>query len=114
MKSAGKTGKNSISKKKSGNGMLSAYRERYGRHLSLEQLALLTGTRIQVVKRLVAFELIYPQRQNKFEVEVLPKVRKLLRLHYDLGVSWSSMGLVLELLEKIAALEGKLDREEED
>jgi hypothetical protein len=44
-----------------------------------------------------------------YHVEYLSLVRKILRLRYDLGVSWSSMDLVLQLLDHIEALERQID-----
>lgn len=43
-----------------------------------------------------------------YRVEKLPRTRKMLRLHYDLGVGWTSMDLVLRLLDRLAELERRL------
>lgn len=89
-----------------------AYARRLGRHLTLEQLAALSGASRRVVERLVSLELIervWVDGQPLFPVEQLSLVRRILRLRFDLGVSWSSMDLVLHLLERLERLERQMD-----
>lgn len=89
------------------------YRDRFGERLTLEQVAVLTGTNQRQVDRMLSFELIKPLEdvdEEIFDVNVIGKVRKLLRLHHDLGVSWASMGLVLDLLDRIDELENHLSK----
>ena len=92
--------------------LITEYSSRFGKFLTTEQLAMVTETKVQVIQRLVSFELIRPKKQDKFDVAVIPHVRKLMRLHYDLGVSWTSMDLILDLLDRIENLENKLGNEE--
>lgn len=83
--------------------------------LTLGELAYLVGIREQVVRRMVHYELIQPDRRTPewcFRPEVVPRVRRLVRLHYQLEVSWSSMPLVLELLGRIDELEQRIRRED--
>lgn len=89
--------------------MISEYSNRFGQFVTTEQLAMITGTKVQVIRRLVSFELIQPKKQDKFDVEIIPRVRKMMRLHNDLGAPWSSMDLILDLLERIEDLEKKLN-----
>ncbi len=87
---------------------ISDYERRFGKYLSLDQVAILTGAQPKIVERLVTLELVKPEPKKKvpvFKVETVACVRRMLRLHYDLGVSWSSMGLVLDLLDRIEKLE---------
>jgi hypothetical protein len=77
----------------------------------LRELACLAGISRRVAERLVVFEIIEPARRDPeyyFPVAILPRVHKVLRIREHLGVSWSSMGLVLELLERIEILESQL------
>ena len=80
--------------------------------LSAEELANVVGIRPYLIERMVRLELISPataRPQRAFTPSVVPQVRKLVRLHYQLEVSWSSMGLVLELLKRIDDLESRLN-----
>ena len=45
-----------------------------------------------------------------FGPEALPRVRRMLRLRRDLQVGWTSLGLVLDLLERVERLERELAR----
>ena len=79
--------------------------------LSLAELAWLAGATPQMISELLEWDLVAPCERDPepcFAVEVLPQVRKAVRLHRDLGVSFCSMGLVLDLLERIEELERRL------
>ena len=45
-----------------------------------------------------------------FEVTTILRIRRILRLHQDLGVNWAGIGLVLDLLGKIEELEWEIER----
>jgi hypothetical protein len=78
--------------------------------VTLQELAFLAGTSRRAIERLVGFEIIEPIRtepERVFSVEVLPRVTRVLRIRQTLGVSWSSLGLVLDLIERIEILESK-------
>lgn len=80
--------------------------------LSLTELAWLTGATPQVIGELLEYELIEPCARNPapcFAVDILPQVCKTVRLHRHLGISFCSMGLVLELLGRIEELERRLE-----
>ena len=79
--------------------------------LNLVELAWLAGATPQMISDLLEWDLIVPCERDPepwFAVEVLPQVRKAVRLHRDLGVSFCSMGLVLDLLARIEELERHL------
>jgi hypothetical protein len=79
--------------------------------VTLRELACLAGTPRKVIERLVWFEIIEPiqtEPEHCFPVDILPLVTRILRIREHLGVSWSSMGLVLDLLERIEMLESQL------
>jgi len=80
-------------------------------HVTIRELAFLAGTRTRIIERLVTLELLQPARERPepvFPSRAAHRVRKLMRLHFQLGVSWTSMPLVLELLERIEQLEDRL------
>lgn len=92
---------------------LQIYRGRFGEYLTLEQLAALSGAPLRVMKRLEVLDLIHHVwigGQPMYPAAQLPRVRKALRFRYDLGVSWSSMDLVLHLSERVQELEERLDQ----
>ena len=79
--------------------------------LTLRELAFHIGTNERLIERLIRLELLEPigeEPETCFSTDILPRVEKLMRLHYSLGVSWSSMDLVLELLDRIEELEDQL------
>lgn len=79
--------------------------------LSLAELAWLAGATHQMIGDLLEWDLVAPCARDPepwFAVESLQQVRKAVRLHRDLGVGFCSMGLVLDLLERIEELERHL------
>ena len=88
--------------------------EQHQKIVTLRELACLAGTSRRVIERLVWFEIIEPvqtEPERCFPVDILPHVTRILRFREHLGVSWSSMGLVLDLLERIEALESQLSND---
>lgn len=85
------------------------FRQHFGEHLTIEQAAFATGLKPVIVKRIISHELIETVKKSDQEVvihiESIPKLRKMVRLHYDLGIGWNSMGVVLDLLNRIEELE---------
>jgi len=79
--------------------------------LTVEELATLTGLSTGVIRRLISLEVIDPdmiEPEPRFRPETVVRVRKIRRLHVELGVSWSSMPLVLDLLARINYLESRI------
>lgn len=80
--------------------------------LSLEQVAMITGTKRRLLEVLVKNELLEARKTEnekiKVHIEAIETLKKMLRLHYDLGVGWTSMPIVLDLLDKIDALEKQI------
>jgi hypothetical protein len=79
--------------------------------LSLAELAWLAGTTPQMIRELLEWDLVAPCERDPepwFAMEVLPQVRKVVRLHRHLDISFCSMGLVLDLLERIEELDRRL------
>lgn len=82
--------------------------------LSVTELAYLSGINVRILRRLITLELIEPATaapEPYFSVEVVHTVRRIKKLHVQLGVGWSSMGVVLELLNQIDNLESQLREE---
>lgn len=80
--------------------------------VTISELAYFMGAQRRILERLVILEVIEPvssEPEFSFSVEILPHLKKIMRLHHELGVSWSSMGLVLDLLDHIEELESKLE-----
>lgn len=80
--------------------------------LDQEQFARLTGLRRLQIDRLVRLGVLEPvgERQGEplFAVSAVRRTRRVLRLRRDLELSWSSLALVDELLERIDELESHL------
>lgn len=93
--------------------MDNAFEDSSGRGLMLtvSELAYLAGTSPEVIEQLLAWDILVPSRTRPepgFPAELLPQVRRIIRLHAGLGVEWSAMPLILDLLDRIAELEKRL------
>jgi hypothetical protein len=78
--------------------------------ISLQELACLSGLGIHTVRRLIALDVIEPDQNRpepRFSLTVVERIRRMRRLHVELGVSWLSMPLVLQLLDRIEAMEAE-------
>jgi hypothetical protein len=84
------------------------------RLLSLEEVAARCGLHPLLVERFVALGLIDPVEGevNQFPPEATLRLQRALRLRRDLGLSYNGAALVLELLDRIEALERRLDQYE--
>ena len=79
-----------------------------GDMLTVHDLSCVTGLSERIIQRLMSIEVIEPDERTPepyFRTEVVVRVRRIRRLHVELGVSWSSMPLVLDLLRRIEELE---------
>jgi hypothetical protein len=79
--------------------------------LTPDELAFLAGTTLDIVRELVAVDLINPREHSKticFDVETVQTVRRILRLQRHLQISLDSMALVFDLLDRIDALEARI------
>jgi DNA-binding transcriptional MerR regulator len=89
-------------------------RRRSWRHtratLSLHEVATECGLHPELVERFVALGIIDPieNHPNHFTPDATLRIQRLLRLRRDLGVNYNAAGLILELLERIDALEAHL------
>jgi DNA-binding transcriptional MerR regulator len=79
--------------------------------MSLDELAERCGLRPESVRRFVRLGLIDAEETTeRFAPETTVRVQRIVRLRQDLGVNYSGIGVVLELLERIDVLEARLRR----
>ena len=78
--------------------------------LSGDEVAARCGLHPAIVERFVALGIIAPiaGTGNRFAPEVTLRIQRVLRLRRDLGLTYASMALVLELLDRIDELETQL------
>ncbi|HJO93325.1 MAG TPA: chaperone modulator CbpM [Victivallales bacterium] len=92
---------------------ITEYQEQFGEILTIEQAAFITGIKPGIVTILISHDLIETVKDHSvtaIHVKHIPKLKKVIRLHYDLGVGWNSMGLVLDLLNRIEELESHMEK----
>ncbi len=64
-----------------------------------------------MIRRFVTLGLIDPVHEKPkliFDVSVVPRIQKILRLRNDLGINLNGIGLVFDLLDKISKLEEEI------
>lgn len=80
-------------------------------HLTIEELAVEVGVEPVFLVRLVQAGLLGERvDQRQFPPESARRVRRILRLRADLGVSLTGSAIIADLLERIDALEAELAR----
>lgn len=80
--------------------------------LSLEELAAASDMRPGRVTRLVRLGLVEPigPGANQFTAATAARLRRMLRLHDDLGVNLADAAIIVGLLERLDHLEAELAR----
>jgi DNA-binding transcriptional MerR regulator len=80
--------------------------------LSLEGFAARAGLHPDLIRRFVALSLLEAERDSAgrlwFTSTQLPTVARIQRLRAGLALNYAAIGLVLDLLDRIAALEAEL------
>ena len=80
--------------------------------LDLESLAGAAGMHPQHVRRLVALGLLHPAGPADGELRFPPsqvlELARIQRLRTGLGINYAALGLVLDLLDRVTALESEL------
>ncbi len=81
--------------------------------LTIKQVADLTGVQEDLIEKFISLGLIDPLGKNQngewvFSKDVIPLIYKIMRLHNDLEINFAGIGVVLELLERIEALEKRI------
>jgi DNA-binding transcriptional MerR regulator len=86
----------------------STSRRRYSYFLPISEVARLADIPSELVSRLVDFGLLDPvetRPEPLFEVTAVLHLRRIMRIHRDLGVNWAGIGVVMDLITKIEDLE---------
>jgi hypothetical protein len=82
--------------------------------LTVEDVAGRSGVTSQLIRRFVALSVLDAQRDDAgqlwFDARAPATVARALRLHAGLGLNYASLGLVLDLLDRIDQLESALRR----
>jgi chaperone modulatory protein CbpM len=77
--------------------------------LSLDSYSRLTGVHPDLVRRLTALGLLEMTRDAEgglwFEPSQIAAMARIQRLHRELNLSYASLGLIIDLLDRIAQLE---------
>jgi DNA-binding transcriptional MerR regulator len=78
--------------------------------LTIEEVAARCALHPELVRRLLVLGLIDPEEgyADLFRPEVTLRIQRILRLRRDLGVNYNAAALVLDLLDRIDALEARL------
>jgi len=79
--------------------------------LAIEEISLFVDIHPEYLKRFIILGLIDPlidRPEPLFSPDVIPRIKKIERLRNDLGINLSGIGLILDLLERIAQLEKEL------
>lgn len=85
--------------------------------LTPQELAFLAGTTPEIIGQLADLELIAPSGQSAtllFHPETVQTVRKILRMRRHLQISFDSMSLIFDLLDRIDSLEQRLNELEKE
>lgn len=81
--------------------------------ITINELAYMIGMKKRLLERLVNLDVIEPVFHGSefiFSVDLLPRLKKILRLHDELGVAWGSMAMVLGLLDRIDKMQEELNK----
>jgi hypothetical protein len=82
--------------------------------LTLEELAGVSGVNTSLVERFVEYGLLEPRvvlgRALSFDASAVVRLGAICRIRRDFGANASSMGLILELVDRIADLEREVAR----
>jgi chaperone modulatory protein CbpM len=93
-------------------GLVPIRRPERSRRLDLESFARDAGVHPELIRRLVILGLLEPHRDSagrlSFTRYQLREVGRIQRLHAGLGINYTALGLVIDLLDRIADLERQL------
>jgi len=79
--------------------------------VTVGELARLARLHPEMVEKLLDWGLIDPVKGEPkllFPETVVPRIWRIMRLRRDLGINWSGIGVVLNLLDKIEELEREI------
>ena len=80
---------------------------------TLTEVAYRTGLHPELIDRFIRLGLIeFSERTDDgellFDSEVIPLIRRILRLRNQLGVNYAGVGVILELMSRLEALEARI------
>ena len=80
---------------------------------TLAEVAYRAGLHPELIDRFIRLGLIeFSERTDDgellFDSEVIPLIRRILRLRNELGVNYAGVGVVLELMSRLEALEARI------
>ena len=90
-----------------------------GGHLRAEDLCVSLGISREILEICLRWEVIEPPEPGAEGIPLFPeaaieRVRRGMRLHYDLGINWAGVAVVLGLLDRMEALEQEMHARCED
>ncbi len=85
----------------------------YAPQFTLAEVARRCGLHPELIERFIRLGLIEfigrtRDGQMLFDSEVIPLVRRILRLRNDLGVNYAGVGVILELMSRVELLETRI------
>ncbi len=85
----------------------------FSSNYTLTELACRSGLHPELIERFIRLGLIeYSDRTKEgeplFDSGVIPILRRILRLRNELGVNYAGIGVVLELMSRLEALEARI------
>ena len=79
--------------------------------ITLNELVRFSRVHREIIIKMVEWGLVEPVEndpQPLFSETVVPRIWRIMRLREDLGINWTGIGVVLELLDRIEGLERKI------
>lgn len=79
--------------------------------ITLNELVELSRVHREIIVKMVEWGLVEPVEndpQPLFYETAVPRIWRIMRLREDLGINWTGIGVVMELLDKIDRLEREL------
>ncbi len=85
----------------------------YSSSFTLTEVAVRAGLHPELIERFIRLGLIeYTERSADgemiFDADVVPLIRRILRLRNQLGVNYAGIGVVLELMARVETLEARI------
>ena len=81
--------------------------------VGIEELAERSRIQCEVIQSMIDWDLLEPVETDPrpiFNVAVIPRLWRIIRLKEELGSNWNGIGVILDLLEKIDKLEKEISR----
>jgi len=78
--------------------------------LSLEDVAARTNVHPEMLRHFVDLGLVQPADGMMFDLEAVHRVRVIQRLRFDLGINLQGIGVILDLLDRLKAMQRGGDR----